>query len=238
MKKHLIALTIISVSVPAFCQWNINDIRKKVETVTVKPLTEGEIANGLKEALRIGSQNASRQLNAVDGFNRNSLVRIPFPPDAKMVADRLRQLGMGRKVDEFELIMNRAAEQAAKEAGQIFVNSISQMTISDARNILNGPDNAATQFLQRTSTSQLTNAFRPHIERALANTLATKYWTELTTYYNRLPGVRPVNTNLVNYTNERAISGMFVVVAAEELKIRKDPDARVTDILRRVFGQK
>jgi hypothetical protein len=205
-------------------------------TSTKAPLSESEIVQGLKEALKVGSKNASSTLNATDGFYKNSLVRIPFPPEAQVVADKLRSIGLGSKVDEFELTLNRAAEKASKEAANVFVNAVMSMTIRDAVHILRGPDNAATEYLKSNTSTQLTSAFKPHIENALNSTLATKKWTELTTIYNKIPLVKPVNTDLVAYTNERALHGLFTVVAQEELKIRKNPVARVSEILRKVFG--
>lgn len=203
---------------------------------TKTPLSEGEVVQGLKEALRVGSRNASSSLNATDGFYKNSLVKIPFPQEAQVVADKLRSIGLGKKVDEFELTLNRAAEKASKESANIFVNAVTSMTISDAWGILRGQDNAATEYLKRTTSTQLSTAFKPHIESALKSTLATSKWTEITTIYNKIPMVKPVNTDLVTYTNEKALQGLFVVVAQEELKIRKDPVARISDILKKVFG--
>ncbi len=200
------------------------------------PLSEGDIAKGLKEALTVGSKNAASQLNKQDGFLLNPKVRIPFPEDAQRVATKLRQMGFGKKVDQFELTLNRAAEDAAKEAAPIFVNAITSMTITDAKNILTGSDNAATTYLQGKTSDPLAQAFSPHIQKALDATAATRLWGELTTLYNRLPLVQKVETDLTRYTTTKALKGMFTVVADEELKIRKDPAARVTDLLKRVFG--
>jgi len=202
----------------------------------VTSLSETDIISGLKEALKLGANNASTQLNALDGFNRNLSIRIPFPPEATKVATTLRQYGYGAKVDEFELTLNRAAEQAAKDAAPVFVNAISQITITDAKNILQGPDNAATSYLQTKTTDALFSSFSPTIKTALGNTLATSKWTEITKLYNQVPFVTPVETDLVKYTTNKALSGLFFVVAAEEKKIRDDPAARTTDILKKVFG--
>lgn len=199
-------------------------------------LSETDIISGLKEALKLGANNASTQLNALDGFNKNLAIRIPFPPEATKVSTTLRQYGYGAKVDEFELTLNRAAEQAAKDAAPIFVNAISQITITDAKNILQGPDNAATSYLQTKTTEALFTSFSPTIKTALGNTLATSKWTEITKLYNQVPFVTPVETDLVKYTTNKALSGLFFVVAAEEKKIRDDPAARTTDILKKVFG--
>lgn len=198
-------------------------------------ISESEIANGLKEALTIGAKKASTELNKTDGYNKNTRVRIPFPEDAQKVAKTLRDMGFGSKVDEFELTLNRAAEQAAKEAAPIFVNSIKQMTISDAKNILTGPDTAATGYLRKTTYNPLYSSFSPHISNALKSTTATKKWTELTTLYNKFSR-KKVETDLVKYTTNKALKGLFTLVADEELKIRKDPVARTTDLLKKVFG--
>lgn len=213
-------------------------LKEKVNSVTGTkvPLTESEIAAGLKEALKVGSTNASNKLSALDGFNKNTLIRIPFPKDAQIVADKLRKMGLGSKVDEFELTLNRAAEQASKDAANIFINAITSMTITDATNILKGSNNAATQYLLSKTSTQLKTAFKPHIEKALNSTMATSKWKEITTIYNKTPMVKPVNTDLVGYTNDKAITGLFVVVEQEETKIRQDPSARVNDILKKVFG--
>lgn len=237
MKKILILSVLCVLSISSFGQINLKKIKQAVTTKTV-PVSESDIASGLKEALSIGAKNASGQLNALDGFAKNAKVRIPFPEDAQKVATKLREMGFGKKVDEFELTLNRAAEQAAKEAAPIFVNAITSMTITDAKNILMGPDSAATSYLRTKTSSSLTDAFSPHIKKALDATTATRKWTELATLYNRIPLVTKVETDLVRFTTGKALKGLFTVVADEELKIRKDPAARVTDLLRRVFGSK
>lgn len=202
------------------------------------PLTESEIAQGLKEALNVGAKNASSQLSAADGFFKNSLVKIPFPSEAQIVKDKLVKLGFTKEVDEFELTLNRAAESASKDAANIFGNAITSMTITDAKNILQGNDSSATHYLHGKTNDQLKTAFKPIIEKALASTMATSKWTQLTTLYNKVPFVKPVNTDLVGYTNDKAMLGLFKVVAQEEGKIRKDPAARVSEILKKVFGSK
>lgn len=250
MKKNLIKISTLSLFLLATPWAGAQTTKKKgsifskakdavtAATGTTVPLTESEIAEGLKEALKVGSNNASSQLSALDGFNKNSLIRIPFPKDAQIVADKLRQMGFGKKVDEFELTLNRAAEKASKDAASIFVNAITSMTITDAKNILQGSNNAATTYLKGKTSDQLKTAFKPHIEAALNSTYATSKWKELTTLYNKIPMVKPVNTDLVGYTNDKAITGMFTVVEQEETKIRQDPAARVNDLLKKVFGNK
>lgn len=202
----------------------------------INSLSEADISKGLKDALTIGSNNASKQLNVLDGFNKNNLIRIPFPAEVNQVATKLRELGMGGKVDEFEVTLNRAAEQAAKDAAPIFANAITQMTITDAKNILTGSNNSATTYLQGKTTDALVAAFSPTIKSALGSNLATSKWTEITTIYNKLPFMTAVETDLTKYTTNKALSGLFTVLADEEKKIRENPAARTTDILQKVFG--
>ena len=238
MKNILFLSLLCLLTVQSYGQINLKKLKEVATTTKAATLSESDIAKGLKEALSIGSKNASSQLNAIDGFNKNLKVRIPFPEDAQRVATKLRELGFGKKVDEFELTLNRAAEQAAKEAAPIFVNAITSMSITDAKNILVGSDSSATSYLRTKTSASLASAFSPHIKKALDATTATRKWSELATLYNRIPLVNKVETDLVKYTTSKALKGLFTVVADEELKIRKDPAARVTDLLKRVFGSK
>ena len=198
-------------------------------------LTSAEIASGLKEALRIGTQNGTGKLAAADGFFSNAAVKILMPEEAKKVESTLRSIGLGSLVDKAVLSMNRAAEDAAKSATPIFVDAIKKMTITDALGILKGGDYAATNYFKDKTTLSLTNAFRPVIEKALTKVDATKYWNDVFTAYNKF-AAKPVNTDLAGYVTERSLAGIFYEVAQEELKIRKDPAARVTELLKKVFG--
>ena len=239
MKKLILpvlAATLLAGGVQA--QVNLKSIKDKAIGISAaKGLTDSEIAAGLKEALTIGSVNASSMLNQVDGFNNNPRVRIPFPEEVQQVSSKLRQMGFGAKVDEFEVTLNRAAEQAAKEAAPIFVSAVKAMSFDEARKILTGSDNAATVYLQNTTNEQLYDSFIPHVTKALNATQATARWEELTTLYNKVPLVNKAETDLSRYTTNKALSGLFVIVADEELKIRQDPSARVNDVLKRVFGK-
>lgn len=238
MKKILFIAFVLFVN-DSFGQFKVPKIKLPTSTVAkTTGLTESDIANGLKEALSIGAKKASEQLNQLDGFNANSLVRIPFPEDMQKVAKELRNLGYGQKVDEFELSLNRSAEEAAKEAAPIFVNSIKQMSITDAKSILTGPDTAATGYLRKTTYTPLYNAFSPHVNTALQNNFAASKWSEITSIYNKIPFVKKVDTDLIRYTTNKALKGVFILVAQQELKIRKDPAAQVTDLLKKVFGKK
>lgn len=201
-------------------------------------LTNNEIVSGLKQALEIGSNNAGAQLSALNGYFGNQLIKIMMPPEAKKVEQTLRSIGMGAEVDKAILAMNRAAEDAAKKAAPIFIDAIRTITIQDGMGILRGGNGAATNYLKGRTTQQLTNAFRPVIENSLKKVDATKYWSQVFTIYNRLPTtVNKVNPDLTSYVTERALSGLFITVEQEENKIRQNPSARVTDLLRKVFGQ-
>jgi hypothetical protein len=198
-------------------------------------LSTTEITAGLKEALIVGTTNSSEKLSAADGFFKNAAIKILMPEEAKKVESTLRSVGMGSVVDKAILSMNRAAEDAAKGARTIFVNAVRQMTITDAVNILRGGDFAATNYFKAKTTSALTESFRPTIENALRNVNATKYWKDVTSIYNQFASAK-VNTDLAAYVTQKAMDGIFLQVGVEEQKIRRDPVARTTDILRRVFG--
>lgn len=198
-------------------------------------LSSTEIAAGLKEALRMGAQNGTGRLASADGFFSNAAVKILMPEEAKKVESTLRNIGLGGLVDKAILSMNRAAEDAARSATPIFVDAIKTMTITDALGILKGGDYAATNYFKDKTTVPLTNAFRPVIEKALSKVDATKYWNDVFTAYNKF-AANPVNTDLVSYVTEKSLAGIFYEVGQEENKIRKDPAARVTDLLKKVFG--
>lgn len=200
-------------------------------------LTNNEVIAGLKQALEIGTKNAGGKLSNVNGYFGNQLIKILMPPEVRQVESTLRSLGMGAEVDKAILAMNRAAEDAATKAVPIFINAIKTMSIQDGMGILRGGNGAATNYLQNRTTAQLTNEFRPVIDNSLKKVNATKYWGQVFSIYNKLPTTRnKVNTDLTGYVTERALSGLFVTVKEEENKIRQNPGARVTELLRKVFG--
>lgn len=199
--------------------------------------TQNEAAAAIKEALNKGVTAGVAKVAVTDGYFKNAFIKIPFPQDAAKVESTLRRIGLGSLIDDVVLRVNRAAEGAAKDAGPIFLNGIKQMTITDAIAIVsNKQTDAATRFLERTTTEQLVTAFKPSIKSALDKTLATKYWNEVMSRYNKIPFVSKVNTDLPDYATRKAISGLFYMVAQEEAKIRKDPVAQTTNILQKVFG--
>jgi hypothetical protein len=200
-------------------------------------LTNDQVVAGLKEALTIGTERGTQALSSLDGYFGNAAIKILMPEEAKKVEKTLRNIGMGKQVDQAILSMNRAAEDAARKASPIFVNAVKEMSIQDAMGILQGGDNAATNYLQSKTTSQLTEAFRPVIEESLQKVDATKYWNTIFTNYNRV-SMEKINPDLSAYVTEKALSGIFFQLAQEEAKIRKDPMARTTEILKQVFGSK
>ena len=199
-------------------------------------LTTNQVIEGLKEALIQGIGNGSDQASEIDGYLKNSLIKIAFPPDARKVESRLRQIGLGPEVDKFIVSLNRGAERAAKEAKPIFVEAIRNMSIEDAWGILNGGEHSATQYLKESSYQSLNEKFQPIITDALEEVSATKYYDDLVHSYNRIPFVKKANPDLDQYATEQAIEGLFLLIAEEEAKIRKNPGARGTELLNKVFG--
>lgn len=203
-----------------------------------KPLTTAEVAEGLKEALSKGISTGSDLVSITDGYFKNPEIKIPFPSEVKKVEDTMRKIGLGGQVDKFVLTLNRGAEDAAKEAKPIFIAAIKSMTIQDAWAILKGEENAATEYLKRTTSASLKEKFKPVIQNSLNKVNATKYYGEIITRYNQIPLVEKVNPNLDDYATDKAIEGLFVMIAKEEKNIRMDPVARTTELLKRVFGYK
>lgn len=201
-----------------------------------KGLTEKDAADGIKEALVNGTGESVKLVSIVDGYWGNPEIKIPFPSEAKEMESKLRTIGMGKKVDEFNVSMNRAAEKAANEAKPIFIAAIKGMTVKDAINIVKGQNNAATMYLKNTTSPELKDKFQPIIKTALDNVNATKYWSDLVTAYNKIPLVKKMNPDLTGYVTGKAIDGLFIMIAKEELKIRKDPMARTSELLKKVFG--
>jgi hypothetical protein len=217
-----------------------NDLLKSEKSLFSKKSSSGnlstdEIVSGLKEALSIGAQKSGDKLSATDGFFKDAAVKILLPKQVKDIEDKMRMFGMGKLVDNAELSMNRAAEDASKSAAPIFLSAIKQMTVTDALNILRGTDTAATAYLRKTTTPQLTDSFMPVIQASLKKTDAAKYWNQVFTAYNRF-SKEPVDTDINSYVTGKALDGIFYYVAQEEVNIRKNPADRVTDILKKVFA--
>jgi uncharacterized protein YaaQ len=224
-------------STRAQVQTAVKETADKVMGTTSNGLSNDDIINGLKEALSVGTNNGATKLSAVDGFFKDAAIKILMPAEAQKVEKTLRNIGMGKQVDQAILSMNRAAEDATKSAAPIFLNAIKGITIQDGLSILKGDNQAATNYLKGKTVAQLTAAFRPVIDQALTKVNATKYWNTLFTAYNRISKDK-VNPDLAAYVTEKSLGGIFYQVGQEEIKIRQDPAARVTDLLKKVFGAK
>lgn len=208
-------------------------------TTSTPALTNDEVIAGLKEALNVGIKNSVDLTSVTDGFLGNAEIRLPFPEDAMKVKEKALEWGLDNQVDKFETTLNRAAEEATKEALPIFKDAILNMSISDGFAILNGGDGAATKYLKDKTTDQLVTAFTPKVEAAIAKVKLTEYWEPIINKYNgamSLTGGEKINPDLTAYVTEKAISGLFHMVEKEENKIRTDPVARVTELLQKVFG--
>ena len=202
-------------------------------------LTNEEVISGLKEALNVGIKNAVNLSSVTDGFLKNDVIRLPFPPDAIKVREKAINFGLSKQVTTFEETLNRAAEEATKKALPIFVNAIKNMSVSDGFSILKGGDGAATKFLKSQTSNQLVIAFAPVVKEATTKVQLTAYWNPIITRYNSamtLSGGQKLDPDLDAYITQKAIDGLFYLVETEENKIRKDPLARVSDILVKVFG--
>lgn len=205
-------------------------------TTNTTPLTNEEVIKGLKEALRVGTDSAVARTGRFNGFYKNPRIFIPFPPDAEKMKNKLIEIGFEKQIDKFVETLNRGAEEAAKEAAPIFVNAIMEMSISDGFAILNGGENAATQYLKEKTTMQLKTKFQPIIKNALDKVELTKYWSPLVNAYNTIPYTEKMNPDLEAYVTDKAIAGLFLMIEDQEKAIRRDPMARVNEILKRVFG--
>jgi hypothetical protein len=245
MKIRYIGLFVL-LSVITGCAELLNVIQSSV----TGPLTEDEVVSGLKEALALGAKTSAEKLSVENGYYGDAAIKILLPDEAKTIIDNISRIPGGDQLVEDVIIrINRAAEDAAKEVAPIFVNSITSMTISDAFNILKGADNAATSYLKATTYSELYSLYKPKIqnstEKKIIGNVSTKdSWVTLTGKWNsvanslagKLAGLKPVNTDIDEFLTKKALEGMFLKVELEELKIRKEVSARVTPLLKRVFG--
>jgi hypothetical protein len=254
MKKSFLLFLILFISLCSIQAQGLKDVLKKNNTKdsasnkggllnkvkeiggSKNSLSSDEIINGLKEALATGTQRGTQKLSAIDGFFKDAALKILMPQEAVKAEKTLRNLGMGNLVDNAILSMNRAAEDAAKEAAPIFLNAIKGITIQDGLGILRGGDFAATEFLKGRTVASLTEAFRPVVENSLKKVDATKHWNLVFSNYNKV-SMQKVNPDLAAYVTEKALTGIFYQVGQEELKIRKDPAARATDLLKKVFAE-
>lgn len=243
-KISLLFLSILFIATS--CQGQVlKDLKKAADKGREKmggnstSLSNEEIVEGLKDALKVGADSAVAQTSKVNGFYKDPLVYIPFPEEAQKVKKTALDMGLDSQVEKFEMTMNRAAEEAAKEATPIFVEAITSMTVRDGYDILKGSDDAATNYLRNTTTASLREKFTPVVQAAMDKVELTKYWEPLVTKYNstaRFTGNEKIDPDLTAYITDRAIQGLFVYIEREEKSIRENPQARVTAILKKVFG--
>ena len=198
-------------------------------------ITEDEAATALRDALNNGINNSVEIVSKVDGYLQNPEIKIPFPPDAKKIENRLRSLGLNKLVDDAILFINRAAEDAATEAKPIIIQAIKNMTVKDAINIVKGKEDEGTNYLKKNTIDSLYKKFIPPIEISLEKVNATKHWSTVINRYNKIPLVQKVNPDLDDYVTRKALDGLFIMIAKEEKKIREKPLARVTETLKKVF---
>jgi hypothetical protein len=216
----------------------LKDIKKQVKKAIPSNtgLSEEEVGRGLKEALNQGIDKGVTNVSKPDGYFKDPILKILMPPEARSVESKLRSIGQGKLVDDAIVSMNRAAEKAAKSALPLFKDAIKAMTIRDAMNILKGEDDAATQYLSKSTRSPLIAKFQPIIKSSLDQVGATKHWSSLINAHNKIPFVKKVNPKLEEHVTEKAITGLFIQVAVEEKEIRDNPAARTSDLLKKVFN--
>ena len=229
MKKIIILLSIIQLSSCA-------ELQQFAETMPTATLSNTQIAEGLKEALQNGITNQVSLLAVKDGFYKNDLARIVMPQELQKVDNTLRKFGLGKIADEGVKLLNRAAEDAVKEATPIFVDAIKSLSVTDAKNILLGNNDAATSFLQKKTNQALYAKFEPIIKQSFTKVGADKIWKNLITKYNSLPLTTNVNPDLTNYVTNEALKSVFTMVGKEELNIRTKFSSRTSDLLKKVFA--
>ncbi|MEN8006862.1 MAG: DUF4197 domain-containing protein [Candidatus Krumholzibacteriota bacterium] len=230
--RRILALAIACLLVSGCAGFNAESL----DRILNKPLDSETVAAGLKEALRIGTERSTNTTSAVDGFYGNAAIRVALPEQYDSVAKAIRDIGLGSQVDQFELSMNRAAEKASAEAVEVFWDSITRMSISDAFGILNGEDNAATEYFRRQTSSELMARFQPIVISSMKEVGVYRIHEDLVARYNMLPIAKPEAVDLDDYITERTVDGIFLILEGEEKKIRDDPAARTTELLRKVFG--
>ncbi len=243
VKRLLLALLLTGIIAPpaGFCgdsPWD-NLLKSLKETLSSSSLSESEIAKGLKQALEVGTRKAVAQVGSPDGYFKNPKIRIPLPPEVKKTEELMRSFGLGDQLDAFVLSMNRAAETAAPEARDIFIDAIFQMSIDDARRVLDGRENEATLYFQEHTRDRLTEAFLPAAHDAMASVGVTRTWQDLEGRIRKIPFLaQSFQFDLDQYVTGKALDGLFLVLAKEEREIREDPAARGTELLQKVFGGK
>lgn len=235
VRMLMVGMVILFTAFPASAQ--LDKILKGLGVGEKSGLSDVKIGSGLKEALQIGTENAVSLTGKTDGYFLNQVIKILMPEKLKTFEKGLRAVGYGPKVDEFVISMNRAAEKAAPAAKQIFWDAIGEMTFDDARKILSGNETAATQYFKGKTTNKLTSAFKPVVNKSMNEVGVTRQYKELVGRYESIPFVKKESFDLDQYVVTKALDGLFHMVGEEEKKIRKNPAARTTDLLKEVFGK-
>ena len=215
----------------------LDDIVKGISGGSKAETDEATVSSGLKEALTVGTENAVKHISKMDGYFGNESIKILMPKKIQNVADVLSKVGFKKQVDDFILSMNRAAEKAAPKATGFFVDAIKQMSFEDAGNILKGGDTAATDYFKEKTSKNIYDAFKPEISSAMDEVGVTHAYKEMMSKYESIPLVKKETLDLDHYVTNKALEGLFYMVGQEEKKIRTDPAARVTDLLKSVFGK-
>jgi hypothetical protein len=233
-----LGLVFASILFPSTASAQLKKVLDKVSTATGGTSNPSpiEMANGLKEALEKGTGIGVDRLSLENGFLGNAALKLPFPEEAVQVERALRKVGMGNLCDQLITSLNRAAEDAVKEARPLFTQAIKDMTFKDVQGILLGSERAATDYLQQSTTAGLKVKFAPPIQASLQKVGATAHWESVMTRYNKIPLVKPVTTDLTAYVTEKALQGLFVEIAKEELALRKNINSRSSPLLQKVFG--
>jgi hypothetical protein len=239
--RRVVSITVCCIALIALPSYAglFDDIKKGIGVVAPQSgPDDSQIVDGLKEALRIGTDNAVSLVSLTDGYFGNQAIKILMPDMVSKVADVLGKVGYQKEVDEFVLSMNRAAEKAAPQAKSIFVGAIKEMTFEDAKKILNGGDTAATDFFKDKTSANLYESFKPIVSSSMDEVGVTRSYKEMMGRYTQLPFTKAESVDLDHHVTNKALDGLFYMVGQEEKKIRTDPAARVTDLLRAVFGGK
>jgi hypothetical protein len=240
MKTKILAIVflfVISSLAPTAHAGILDDIVKTFENSIKTDLDDKTIISGLKEALSVGTKNAVVDISNLDGYFRNEMIKILMPEKLKAASELLSQVGFQKEVDEFILSMNRAAEKAAPKATAFFIDAIKEMTFDDAKMILKGGDTAATDFFKRKTYDKLYDAFKPDVSSTMDSVGVTRSYKKMIGKYESLPFLESKSLDLDHYVTSKALDGLFYMIGEEEKKIRTNPAARVTELLKKVFGK-
>ena len=233
-RTSVVWLILACAALPAHAQWD--QILKGLGASKPAGLSDGKVVSGLKEALRVGTENAVNSTGGIDGYFRHKVIKILMPEKLQNIEEGMRSVGLGDPVDDFILRMNRAAERTAPRAKQIFWDAVLEMTFDDARKILTGEDTAATDYFQKTTSEELTAAFRPVVEKAMDEAGVTRQYKQLMGLARTIPFLNAEAVDIDSYVIAKSLDGLFYVLGEEERKIRKNPAARITPLLKEVFG--